>query len=90
MKRKRSSKGGSAHAGTPPDESEITRREERRLRAEEAKAWRETERRQRVLRTRFAMVAGVVIVLALLFAATRRGTPAGRVWSAEHGHWHDQ
>ncbi|MGQ0650625.1 MAG: hypothetical protein ACT4P7_24050 [Gemmatimonadaceae bacterium] len=66
------------------------KREERRQRAEESKEARERQRRQRALGTRFAMVAGVLIVLALLFAATRRGRPEGRVWSAEHGHWHDR
>jgi hypothetical protein len=38
------------------------------------------------------MVAGVLVVIAIGFMATRRdGTEVGgRVWSAEHGHWHDQ
>jgi hypothetical protein len=38
------------------------------------------------------LVGGVLAVIVLGFLATRRdgAESGGRVWSAEHGHWHDR
>jgi hypothetical protein len=37
-------------------------------------------------------VIGVFVGLLIFVVASRSrdAAPAGRVWSAEHGHWHDQ
>lgn len=68
-----------------------SKREARRQRAEAERQRRERERRQKALRSRLLIVAGVIGVLALsALALGRRDAGAGRVWSAEHGHWHDQ
>lgn len=67
-----------------------TKREERKERADQAKEARESHRRQRVFGKRLLMVFAALAVIAIVFAATRRGRADGRVWSAEHGHWHDR
>jgi hypothetical protein len=37
-----------------------------------------------------ALVAGTILVAIILaFASARNGSTPGRVWSAEHGHYHD-
>ena len=41
------------------------------------------------MRRRFFFVAGVVIVGAVAWLGISRRQQAGRVWSAEHGHWHN-
>ena len=43
------------------------------------------------MRNRMAVVVGVLIVAAVVYlGVTRREGGSGRVWSAEHGHWHDK
>lgn len=67
------------------------KREERRQRAEAERLHREQARRQQKLRSRLMIVAGVLVVLTLSVLALRRGEDGGgRVWSAEHGHWHER
>ncbi|MCC6773827.1 MAG: hypothetical protein IT360_21760 [Gemmatimonadaceae bacterium] len=67
------------------------KREERRRRAEQAQEARVLRVKQQVLRRRVLIAAGILIAVAFVWAATHRGSaPAGRVWSPEHGHWHDQ
>jgi hypothetical protein len=67
------------------------KREERRRRAEEAREEKLRQGREKKVRRGLTIAAGVLIVLALAFAATRDRAPRppGKVWSAEHGHWHD-
>jgi hypothetical protein len=36
-----------------------------------------------------APLAGILLVAGGLWAFLGRSTPSGRVWSEEHGHWHD-
>jgi len=67
-----------------------TKREARRLRAEQQKVNLERDERRRV-RSKRLVIGGCVILLAvLIFASVRRKPPEGKVWSAEHGHWHDR
>lgn len=66
------------------------KREERKERAEQARQHAERMKAQKRLRSRLMVIGGVLVVLAVGFLATRRGGGNGRVWSAEHGHWHDQ
>jgi hypothetical protein len=68
------------------------RREARRLRAEQERLERDRFLRQRKFRSRALFVAGVIVALTIgILAATRTsGERAGRVWSAEHGHWHEK
>jgi hypothetical protein len=68
------------------------KREARRHRAEAEREQREREKRQRKLKARLMLVGGVLAVIVLGFLATRRdgAESGGRVWSAEHGHWHDR
>jgi hypothetical protein len=68
------------------------KREARRHRAEAEREHREHQKRQQRLKARLILVAGVLVVIALGFMATRRDgdESGGRVWSAEHGHWHDR
>lgn len=43
-----------------------------------------------VMRKRFFFVAGVLIVAAVAWLSlSKPKQQSGRVWSAEHGHWHD-
>ena len=68
------------------------KREDRRQRAEQAKELKERQERRRVMRTRLFIAAAVLAVVAVGFAVLRKppAAPGGKVWSAEHGHWHDQ
>lgn len=68
------------------------KREERKQRSEQAKLAKERQQRQRVLGRRVLVLIGVLAVAGLVFATVRRDKQPqnGRVWSAEHGHWHDQ
>ena len=76
---------------TPGAGTGIDKREERRRRAELAQEAKVVQQKQQVLRRRVLIAAGILAVAAFVWAATHRGSaPAGRVWSPEHGHWHDQ
>ncbi len=43
------------------------------------------------MRNRVLVVLGVLAVAAVAYLGVmRRDGGSGRVWSAEHGHWHDK
>jgi hypothetical protein len=67
-----------------------TKREERKQRAELEKQQKERQRRQRAMRSRLLVAAGALAVITIGVMLVRRERPSGRVWSAEHGHWHDK
>ena len=70
-----------------------TKREERKQRAEAQRDAQVRERRQRQWRSRALFAAGVALLIAMGFLATRRRDGEekdGKVWSAAHGHWHDK
>ena len=68
-----------------------SKREERKQRSEQERIEREHQKRARGMRNRVMIVAGVLAVIAVIaLAMTRRQAGSGRVWSAEHGHWHDK
>jgi hypothetical protein len=68
-----------------------SKREERKQRSEAERLERERQQQARKLRGRLFVVAGVLAVAAVvLLAVTRKQGDSGRVWSAEHGHWHDK
>ena len=66
-----------------------TKREERKQRSEAERVYREHMKRAQVMRRRAFFIAGVLIVVVVAFLAVSRRQQSGRVWSAEHGHWHD-
>ena len=70
-----------------------TKREERKQRAEAQRDAQVRERRQRQWRSRALFAAGVLALIAMGVLATRRrdgDENNGKVWSAEHQHWHDK
>ena len=70
-----------------------TKREERKQRAEAERKAQIRERRQRQWRSRALFAAGVLVLIAMGFLATRRrdgDEKDGKVWSAAHNHWHDK
>jgi cell division septal protein FtsQ len=69
-----------------------TKREERRKRSELERQNKERQRRRQILRSRllFALGAAAVIAIGVFLVQRDRPASAGRVWSAEHGHWHDR
>ena len=68
-----------------------SKREERKQRSEAERLHREHQQRAKKLRARLFVVAGVLAVVAVaLLSVTRRQGDSCRVWSAEHGHWHDK
>lgn len=68
-----------------------SKREERRQRSEAERQRREQQRRQKALRSRLLIVAGLLGVIALSVLAVRGNDEGGgRVWSPEHGHWHER
>lgn len=75
-----------------PGRSEMSsKREDRKQRAEAERLEREHAKRAQRMRTRAFLVAGVLVVaLIVVLGITRRREQPGRVWSAEHGHWHDK
>ena len=66
-----------------------TKREERKQRSEAERIHREQMKRAQVVRNRLFFVAGVVVVAAMVWLGVSRRQQSGRVWSAEHGHWHN-
>jgi hypothetical protein len=71
--------------------SKDVRRQERKQRSELDRDVREGQKRARIMRNRMAVVVGVLVVAAAVYlGVTRRDGGSGRVWSAEHGHWHDK
>ena len=67
------------------------KREERKQRSEQERLERERQKRAEGMRKRFMLVAGVLAVIAVIaLAMTRRQAGSGRVWSPEHGHFHDK
>jgi hypothetical protein len=66
-----------------------TKREERKQRSEAERIHREQMKRAQVVRNRLFFVAGVVVVAAMVWLGLSRREQSGRVWSAEHGHWHN-
>ena len=66
------------------------KREERKERSELARQHAERVKHQRRMRSRMFVIVGALAVLALAVLATRRPGGSGRVWSAEHGHWHER
>jgi hypothetical protein len=68
-----------------------TKREERRARSEAARTERERLQKQRRLQRPMIIAVGLLVLIAVAVMATqRRSSGGGRVWSAEHGHWHDR
>jgi hypothetical protein len=67
-----------------------SKREERKQRSEQQRDLAERRRSTQVRNRRVLIAVTVMAVAALLYAARSRERPAGKVWSAEHGHWHDQ
>jgi hypothetical protein len=71
--------------------SRDARREERKQRSEMERLDREHQKRAQTMRNRAFMVIGVLVVLGVvILGVTRRQGDSGRVWSAEHGHWHEK
>jgi hypothetical protein len=67
------------------------KREARRQRSALERQHREQLKRQQTLRSRAFVVAGALVILAIGVLLIRRANDSsGRVWSAEHGHWHDR
>jgi hypothetical protein len=68
-----------------------SKRDDRKQRSDAERLERERLKRSQVARRRMLLVAGAVAVLAVIaLAVTRRQGDSGRVWSAEHGHWHEK
>ena len=68
-----------------------SKREERRERSQQAKESRVQQQREAVMRRRFLIVAGVLAIGGIALAISlREERPKGRVWSAAHGHYHDE
>ena len=68
-----------------------SKREERKQRSEAERLERERHKRATGRRSRVFLAIGVLVVVAIaVLGVTRRRSESGRVWSAEHGHWHDK
>ena len=66
-----------------------SKREERRQRSEAERLERERHKRATGRRSRMILIFGVLVVAAIaVLGVTRSRSDSGRVWSAEHGHWH--
>jgi hypothetical protein len=68
------------------------KREARRERAALEQRDRALRQRHRAFRSRMLFAAGVIVAITIVALAMMRneGGNQGRVWSAEHGHWHDR
>ena len=68
-----------------------SKRDERKERADMARQQAERKQKRWKVRSRLLMILGAFAVLALAVLAARRPASGdGRVWSVEHGHWHDR
>lgn len=67
-------------------------RDERKQRAEAEQARKEELTRQRKWRSRAVIVLVALTLAAMGLMSVHRGSDEsdGRVWSPEHGHWHDK
>ena len=65
-----------------------SKRDERKQRSEAERLERERHKRSAGRRSRMFLVFGVCVVAALVVLGMTRRRGEGRVWSAEHGHWH--
>ena len=70
--------------------SKDARREERKQRSEAEREHRERQKRAQGVRNRVLLVVGVLTVAGVVILGVTRRRDSGRVWSAEHGHWHDR
>lgn len=70
--------------------SKDARREERKHRSEAEREDRERRKRAQGMRSRVLLVVGVLTVAGAVILGVTRRRDSGRVWSAEHGHWHDK
>jgi hypothetical protein len=66
-----------------------SKREERKQRSEADRVHRERAKRAQTMRNRLIFITGVLIVAGVVWLAVNRRQQSGRVWSPEHGHWHD-
>ena len=66
------------------------RREERKQRSEQDRQLREQHKRALRTRGRLFFVIGVLAAAGMVVLGVTRKRDANRVWSAEHGHWHDK
>lgn len=76
-------------------DSAASKREARRQRAEAERLQRERQKRQQAMKSRLYFIVGalVVVLIGVLYATRDEGSStggAGRVWSPEHGHFHDR
>jgi hypothetical protein len=67
-----------------------SKREERKQRSEAERIYREQSQRAQAMRKRLFLVAGVLVVAAVVWLGLSRRQQSGRVWSEAHGHWHDK
>lgn len=68
----------------------MSKREERKQRAEAERLAREHFQRAKKAQARMFFIVGVLVALGIAaLYVTRRGG-SGRVWSAAHGHYHDK
>jgi hypothetical protein len=74
------------------DSTKAAKREARRQRAALERETKDRRRRQQLVRSRVLIVLGAAAVIALGAFLALRDAPSntGRVWSPEHGHWHDR
>lgn len=68
----------------------MSKREERKLRAEAERLEREHMQRARKARARLLFIVGALAVLGMGVLYVTRRSGSGRVWSAAHGHYHDK
>ncbi|HSA55105.1 MAG TPA: hypothetical protein VLE53_05340 [Gemmatimonadaceae bacterium] len=73
----------------------VSKREARKQRSEAERLQREHAKRQKAMKSRLYLIVGAIVVLLIgvLYARRDEGSSvggAGRVWSPEHGHWHDR
>ena len=67
-----------------------SKRDDRKQRSEAERLERERQKRASGRRSRVFLAIGVVAVAAIVALGVTRRRQAGRVWSPEHGHWHNK